>query len=488
MKKGGVEVDFPAFNAMDWAGRTDASYNIDGNMWAPDVIWNPTMNKWCMYLSINGDQWHSSIILLTADNITGPYLYQGPIVISGFDNGDHTFKDTDLELVLGTLNTLPSRYNGTWATTGKPSLPNNIDPCVFYDEEGKLWIAYGSWSGGIFMLELDEETGLRDYDVTYTTSDGDPYFGKRIAGGYYVSGEGPYIEHIGNYYYLFMSYGFFSPDGGYEMRVFRSTKPDGPYKDASNRSAIFSSYVMNYGTGSSDTRGTKLMGAYNLWGEQTVGECAQGHNSIIAAPDGRTYLIYHTKFNNGTIYHEVRTHQVFVNKDGWLVAAPFEYNGETITDEQIATTQPFTMEELAGTYSLLIHKYKMDYQNMEEVTPISITLSTDGKISGDKTGTWSIEEGTGYIKLTVGGVAYNGVVFEEKMDGVNANVISITAIAKTGVSIWAYNPTLPTTAIKDIQTSNALKDAWHTLDGRRLNSEPTTKGLYIRNGKKILVR
>ena len=130
----------------------------------------------------------------------------------------------------------------------------------------------------------------------------------------------------------------------------------------------------------------------------------------------------------------------------------------------------------------------MDYQNMEEVTPISITLSTDGKISGDKTGTWSIEEGTGYIKLTVGGVAYNGVVFEEKMDGVNANVISITAIAKTGVSIWAYNPTLPTTAIKDIQTSNALKDAWHTLDGRRLNSEPTTKGLYIRNGKKILVR
>ena len=488
VKKGGVEVDFPAFNAMDWAGRTDASYNIDGNMWAPDVIWNPTMNKWCMYLSINGDQWHSSIILLTADNITGPYLYQGPIVISGFDNGDHTFKDTDLELVLGTLNTLPSRYNGTWATTGKPSLPNNIDPCVFYDEEGKLWIAYGSWSGGIFMLELDEETGLRDYDVTYTTSDGDPYFGKRIAGGYYVSGEGPYIEHIGNYYYLFMSYGFFSPDGGYEMRVFRSTKPDGPYKDASNRSAIFSSYVMNYGTGSSDTRGTKLMGAYNLWGEQTVGECAQGHNSIIAAPDGRTYLIYHTKFNNGTIYHEVRTHQVFVNKDGWLVAAPFEYNGETITDEQIATTQPFTMDELAGTYSLLIHKYKLDYQNMEEVTPISITLSADGKVSGDKTGTWSIEEGTGYIKLTVGGVAYNGVVFEEKMDGVNANVISITAIAKTGVSIWAYNPTLPTTAIKDIQTSNALKDAWHTLDGRRLNSEPTTKGLYIRNGKKILVR
>ena len=488
VKKGGMEVDFPQFNAMDWAGRTDDSYNIDGNMWAPDVIWNPTMNKWCMYLSINGDQWHSSIILLTADNITGPYLYQGPVVISGFDSGNHTYKDNDLELVLGTLNTLPSRYNGTWATTSKPSLPNNIDPCVFFDEEGKLWIAYGSWSGGIFMLELDEETGLRDYDVTYTTSNGDPYFGKRIAGGYYVSGEGPYIEHIGNYYYLFMSYGYFSPDGGYEMRVFRSTNPDGPYKDAANRSAVFNSYVMNYGTGSSDTRGTKLMGAYNHWGVQTVGECAQGHNSIIAAPDGRTYLVYHTKFNNGTIAHQVRVHQVFINKDGWLVAAPFEYNGETITDEQIATTQPFTEEELAGTYNLLIHKYRMDYQNMEEVTPISITLSADGMISGDKTGSWSIDEGTGYIKLTIGGIAYNGVVFEETMDGNGANVISITGISKSGVSIWAYNPTLPVTGIKDIKTPQSIKDAWYTLDGRRLNSKPTTKGLYIQNGKKILVR
>jgi arabinan endo-1,5-alpha-L-arabinosidase len=488
VKKGGVEYDF-AFNAESWSKRGSTSYDISGNLWAPDVIYNKAMKKWCMYMSVNGDKWYSSIVLLTADNIEGPYTYQAPVVISGFHDGT-SYKDTDLEVVLGAQGSLPERYK--MATSGSGNWgerwPNNIDPCVFYDEEGKLWIAYGSWSGGIFMLELDEETGLRDYDVTYTTSGGDPYFGKRIAGGYYVSGEGPYIEHIGDYYYLFMSYGFYSPDGGYEMRVFRSTNPDGPYKDAGNHDAIFTSYVMNYGTGDSDTRGMKLMGAYNHWGVQTVGECAQGHNSIIAAPDGRTYLIYHTKFNNGTSNHQVRVHQVFVNKDGWLVAAPFEYNGETITDEQIATTQPFTEEELVGTYNLLIHKYKMDYQNMEEVTPISITLSADGRIRGDKNGSWSIEEGTGYIRLSLGGIIYNGVVFEETMDGNGANVISITAISKSGVSVWAYNPTLPSTGIKDLKTSQGLKDAWHTLDGRRLNSKPTTKGLYIQNGKKILIR
>jgi arabinan endo-1,5-alpha-L-arabinosidase len=441
VKKGGVEVDFPQFNAMEWAGRTDASYNINGNMWAPDVIYNTTMQKWCQYLSINGDQWHSSIILLTSDNIEGPYLYQGPVVISGFDSGSHSYKDTDLELVLDPLSSLPARYNSPWAHTSKPSLPNNIDPCVFYDEEGKLWMAYGSWSGGIFMLELDEETGLRDYDVTYSISNGDPYFGKRIAGGYYVSGEGAYIEHIGDYYYLFMSYGYLSQSGGYEMRVFRSKNPDGPYTDGGSRNAVFSRFELNYGPNAA-ARGEKVVGPYSDWGFMPQGERAQGHNSIIAAPDGRTYLVYHTRFCNANKSsnegHQVRVHQVFQNKNGWLVVAPFEYNGETVTDQDIATAQPFTKEQLVGTYQLLIHKFANDHENLEQVTPITITLGANNRITGDKAGSWSIQEGTGYITLNIGGVTYNGVVFEETMDEKNMHAISITAAAVSGVNIWAY--------------------------------------------------
>lgn len=286
---------------------------------------------------------------------------------------------------------------------------------------------------------------MRNYDVTYPSVGGstngvtsDPYFGTKISGGYYVSGEGSYIEHIGKYYYLFVSNGFYSPDGGYEMRVFRSEKPDGPYKDTKGKSAIFNSYVMNYGY-NGDTRGEKLMGAYNHWGFMTVGECAQGHNSIIAANDGRTYLIYHTKFNNNTVWHSVRTHQVFVNSDGWLVAAPFEYNGEQITDADIAAKQPFTVDEIVGSYKLLIHKYGMDYKNYEEVTPIDIKLNADGTISGAKTGKWNITEGTGYISLTIAGMKYNGVIFEEVMDGKTIHTVSITACAPTtGVNMWAY--------------------------------------------------
>ena len=457
IKKNGVETDFPAFNAWDWGHSVPtvtnndgsvSTWSIDGNMWAPDLIWNPTMKKWCLYLSINGFLWNSSIILLTADDITGPYVYQGPVVITGFRNrtdANISYKKTDLEFVIGTQSQLPDRYNmgDSWGSRW----PHAIDPAVFFDEEGNLWLVYGSWSGGIWMLQLDETTGLRDYDVTYPGTDNnkntvtsDPYFGTKVAGGLYVSGEGPYIEHIGNYYFLFVSYGGFAPDGGYEMRIFRSAKPNGPYKDSYNRSAIFDTAVKNYGAGT-DNRGEKIMGAYNLLGYQTLGETAQGHNSIIAAEDGKTYLIYHTKFNDGHPewgHHQVRCHQVFLNRDGWLVASPFEYNGDDVTDELIARQELVSRDDIPGTYGLIMHKYKMDYANMEEVTPVSVTLNADGTVSGAYTGTWTMLEGTSYFNIKLGAYTYKGVVIEQTMDTKSTHALCFTAANSLGVNVWGY--------------------------------------------------
>ena len=237
-----TEVPFGNFDAAEWAHADQADWNLAGNMWAPDLIYNSTMQKWCMYQSINGDYWHSVIVLLTADDIMGPYVYQGPVHYSGFRNTttpELNWKRTDLEVAIGTQNQLPDRYNrgNNWPQYWT----NDIDPCVFFDEDGQLWMVYGSWFGGIFIIKLDKETGLRDYTVTYPIENdnsgralSDPYFGKRIAGGYWSSGEGAYIKHIGQYYYLFISYGGFAPDGGYEMRTFRSATPDGVYLDATN--------------------------------------------------------------------------------------------------------------------------------------------------------------------------------------------------------------------------------------------------------------
>jgi beta-xylosidase len=324
----GKSVSWGTFNASAYNTAID-NFTVQGNMWAPDVIYNTAMKKWCMYLSLNGSKWNSVIIMLSADHIEGPYIYQGPVVYSGFNvttNAATDYTKTDLQIALGSLSSLPSRYNvgNQWGTYW----PHAIDPGVFYDANGDLWMNYGSWSGGIYMLKLDKNTGLRDYTHTYSSDydsqkasvTSDPYFGKKIAGGYYVSGEGSYIEKIGNYYYLFLSYGFYAPDGGYEMRIFRSSTPDGNYVDETGTDAKYTKYMMNYGTNATTNKGMKLMGGYQ-WPTMGVAEIAQGHNSACVDAKGRAFVVYHTKFNDGTAGHQLRVHQLFVNADGWITAA-----------------------------------------------------------------------------------------------------------------------------------------------------------------------
>lgn len=441
--KGGKEYDLN-FNAFAWSARGSESYSVDGMMWAPDVIYNKKLGKYCMYLSINGDGWYSSIIMLTADNITGPYRYQAPVVMSGFRSGD-SYKSTDLEIVLGEQASLPERYAPT--DNYGNHWPNAIDPCVFYDEDGNLLMSYGSWSGGIFMLQLDEETGLRDYDVDYELSaTSDPYFGKKIAGGSYVSGEASYIEYIGGYYFLFMTYGGLDAAGGYQMRVFRSLNPDGPYVDSKGSSALYDSYQLNFGPAANDgNRGVNIFGAYSKWGNlltgganEASGERAQGHNSIIAAEDGRTYLVYHTRFQDWGEGHQVRVHQVYQNEEGWLVAAPFEYTGEGVKSAGIAAAQKVATADIAGNYKLLAHRYGLDHAAKEYAVPVDITLNADGTISGDATGTWSVKTGTSYITINLGS-DYKGVMVPQTLEPTDTKVPCFTALdSKTGVTIWGY--------------------------------------------------
>lgn len=441
--KGGKEYDLN-FNAFAWSARGSESYSVDGMMWAPDVIYNKKLGKYCMYLSINGDGWYSSIIMLTADNIAGPYRYQAPVVMSGFRSGD-SYKSTDLEIVLGEQASLPERYAPT--DNYGNHWPNAIDPCVFYDEDGNLLMSYGSWSGGIFMLQLDEETGLRDYDVDYELSaTSDPYFGKKIAGGAYVSGEASYIEYIGGYYFLFMTYGGLDAAGGYQMRVFRSLNPDGPYVDSKGSSALYDSYQLNFGPAANDgNRGVNIFGAYSKWGNlltgganEASGERAQGHNSIIAAEDGRTYLVYHTRFQDWGEGHQVRVHQVYQNEEGWLVAAPFEYTGEGVKSAGIAAAQKVATADIAGNYKLLTHHYGLDHAAKAYEVPVDITLNADGTISGDATGTWSIKAGTSYITINLGS-DYKGVMVPQTLEPTDTKVPCFTALdSKTGVTIWGY--------------------------------------------------
>jgi beta-xylosidase len=405
--------------------KDESAGNWNDYLWAPDIVYNPIMEKYCMYLSADGDDWKSNIVLLTSDSVDGPYDYAGTIVYGGFTEED--YDQTDAPQVLGE-ETLPERYitNGVANKKWGDMFPNCIDPCVFYDDDGNLWMSYGSWSGGIFMLALDEETGLRDYSVSYDTDiHSDAYFGKKIAGGAYVSGEASYIQKIGDYYYLFISYGNLEAKGGYNIRVFRSETPDGDYVDELGNTPYYDTYSFNYNT----SIGVRLFGGYK-WRTFTVGQVAQGHNSAFVDEDGKAYIVFHTRTTNGTEGHYVKVHQLFLNEDGWLVAAPYGTNGETLTDSVSAS-------DYVGDYDLIIHRMDIDYANLATNKPESITLNEDGTITGDYEGTWSIADGTSYITLTFDGETYKGVALTMKIEDTSVETQVFTALGEnTQVTIW----------------------------------------------------
>lgn len=446
----GKTVTFGNFDAHGWQKKGNT---VKGMQWAPDVIYNKTMKKWCMYMSLNGDNWASSIVCFTSDNVEGPWKYQGPVVFSGFlgkyaHNGyaaTDDWKNTDFTIATGETS-LPERYNvgDKWGSFW----PNCIDPCVFYDDQDNLWMSYGSWSGGIFLLRLDKSNGLRDYTYTYpyevngkaataaaasanTTSD--PYFGKKIAGGYYVSGEASYVEKIGSHYFLFMSYGGLVSTGGYQMRVFRSDNPEGPYVDCNGTSAVFNRYLMNYSATTVDNRGVLLFGGYK-WDPMSGAEIAQGHNSAFTDKEERSFVVYHSRFTNKGEGHEVRVHQLFLNDEGWIMAAPFEFDGETITNNDIATKASIADTEIAGDYQFLRHEYGQNTEAKAYETPVNIRLNADGTISGAENGTWERTAGTDYIALTIDDVVYRGVLVRQTIDYTNIPAIAIAALSSSSGS------------------------------------------------------
>ena len=108
----------------------------NASLWAPDVVPAPDTDgdgmpdgywlygSWTAGFGVG----HSVIFRCSAEQAAGPYTYDDILVYS---------------------------YDG-WQNT-----PNAIDPQIYYTEDGGMYMAYGSFGGGIWALELDPATGLR---------------------------------------------------------------------------------------------------------------------------------------------------------------------------------------------------------------------------------------------------------------------------------------------------------------------------------------
>ncbi len=159
--------------------------------WAPDVI--RLGDRYLLYYSVSSMGKITSAIALA----TNPTL----------DPSDPAYHWTDEGVVV------QSREGGNF---------NTIDPSVFRDDDGSLWLSFGSYWSGIKLVQLNPQTGKRIsadsalYPLAYNTSI-----------------EASCLYKHGGYYYLFVNWGSCCQGlkSTYNIRIGRSKQITGPYLD-----------------------------------------------------------------------------------------------------------------------------------------------------------------------------------------------------------------------------------------------------------------
>lgn len=467
-----------------WAGENDSDSKGGFSVWAPNVIWNKdyvnadgTVGAYTMYYCTSSTYKRSAIGYSVSKNIEGPYTYVDTIIYSGFTKGDAqdsnstkntNYLNTNIKNLMsnGTVKEANSKWFNADGNYNTSYAPNAIDPELFYDKDGTLWMSYGSWSGGVYLLKIDKSTGKAIYPGKDENVDSlnptDRYFGTRIAGGYTKSGEGAdivYDKETG-YYYMYMSYAGLAANGGYNIRLFRSTNPTGPFVDAVGNNAALPGNVDN------NPYGIKLIGNYKF-DCLDVGYKAAGHNSSFIDSDGQMYLVYHTRFNGGTEEHQVRVHQMFINEEGWPVVAPYENNGDKISKNG------YSKNEIVGNYQFINHG---NSSSSAMIDTLNVELNADYTITGDVKGTWGMKDGSYYMNATIDGVTYKGVFFKQQDESKKTSkVMTFTAVGNNNQCIWGSK--------LDLKDSEAVEYVAGTIDSKIPSSTKTnitlpTTGAY----------
>jgi arabinan endo-1,5-alpha-L-arabinosidase len=180
----------------DWTAQAVPGFR--GYFWAPDII--RLNNTYYLYYAVSRFNSQVSAIGLATNPTLDP---QRP---------DYRWTDC-----------------GPIIQSGRGDTFNAIDPALFDDADGKLWMSFGSFWNGIMLTELDPATGRRIID------DSTIYPLAR-----HGTIEASYLYHRGTYYYLFVNWGFCcrGVNSTYNIRVGRSTAVTGPYLDRNGRDLL----------------------------------------------------------------------------------------------------------------------------------------------------------------------------------------------------------------------------------------------------------
>ncbi|TCO07115.1 family 43 glycosylhydrolase [Natronoflexus pectinivorans] len=244
----------PVFESGTWPEWiNDYVSDFGGIFWAPDIIF---MNGlYHLYYSVSMGDRPCAIGLTTSPDLNN-WTDRGMVIYS-----DHS------------------------------SIYGSIDPAVFEDAEGDYWMVFGSHLRGIWITEIDPETGKRPENATLTN----------IAGGVnWIDYEASYVIYHDGFYYLFFTQGACCRlmESTYRVYMGRSTNPKGPYLDKNGLSL--------------------LQGGRTLSLETSGRYIGPGHYGLLKE-DGRNIISLHYYDGRSNGYPRLDLVDMEFGEDGWPV-------------------------------------------------------------------------------------------------------------------------------------------------------------------------
>lgn len=212
-------------------------------LWAPDVSW------------FNGE-YH---IYYNASTLYSQRTLIGLLTNVTLDPTDPSYKWIDKGVVLQSKD--GDDYNA-------------LDPNIFTDDDGQIWLSYGSYWSGIKQRQIDPETGmlLASNSTVYSLA-----FRPGIPDD---AIEAASLVHHGGYYYLFVSVDHCcaatTAQDNYKQAVGRSTSPHGPFLDRN-------------GTPMMKGGGTILLKGNGTW------NAPGGGTAYLDSASGDSLLIFHAQ-------------------------------------------------------------------------------------------------------------------------------------------------------------------------------------------------
>ena len=280
----------------------------DAALWAPDIRY--VAGRWVMYFvvtqtTVTAGPNDNAIGVATAPTPTGPWTHSGAGPVVGPRPGQSGNPDDFL-----------------WT----------FDPAHLVAADGRQYLYYGSYYGGIYATELSADGTRTVGSPTQVAID------NRYEGAYVVPRDG--------WYYLFASSSncCAGPVTGYSVFVGRSRSPLGPFVDEQGIPLTAS------------RTGGSIVITPN--GNRWVGT---GHNAVVSDPSGQDWFVYHAIDRNDPYLDEpfgVNRRPMLIDRLDWINGWPTVRADRWASDgpqQGPATTRLADAFE-SGTFSRLWNK------------------------------------------------------------------------------------------------------------------------------------